>query len=205
MDEDERLKQQTIGANGGDLIRQAPSPGAALPPAQGGPSFSPSEMQVLSGGQAAQPPIERLVRPEERTVQPAMSGFDLDAMKKELGASLSSIDTREALEDAKKSLDKVLTPEKEPEHPPIILKEEAERRSAAGDESWRLPPEEQAKWERTMSERRRRNAAAAKSAMVRSLSGGRVAGPRITDDEAFGAEDAMIISSSTIPDTPPPF
>jgi len=119
MDEDERLKQQNIGAEG-DLIRRAPSPGAALPPAQGGPSFSPSEMQVLSGGQAAQPSIERLVRPADRTVPPAASGIDLDEMRKELDASLSSIDTREALEDAKKNLDKALAPSVEKPQAPAV-------------------------------------------------------------------------------------
>lgn len=177
--------------------------GAALPPAQGGPSFSPSEMQVLAGGQSSAAPIVSGASPADRTVPPAASGIDLDEMRKELEDSLSTIDTTAALEDARKNLGKVLAPERE--NPPLILKDDAERRSAAGDESWRLSPDEQAKWERTMSERRRRNAAAAKSAMVRSLSGGHVAGPRITDDEAFEAEDAMIISSSTISDTPPPF
>ncbi len=53
-------------------------------------------------------------------MQPAMSGIDLDAMKQELGASLSSIDTREALEDAKKNLDKALAPPVEKPQAPAV-------------------------------------------------------------------------------------
>ena len=204
MNEDERTRQQTTGSES-DLIRSTPSIGAPLPPAQGGPSFSQTEMQVLAGGS---PPVDQVqrfvpVRPDatQRRGQPA---FDLDSVKKEVEESLSAIDTTAALEDARKELGTVLAPELD--HPPLILKEEAERRSAAGDESWRLPPEEQAKWERRIAERRRQSAEAAKSAMSRSLSGGRATGKKITDDEAFGAEDALIVGSpDSVGDSQLPF
>ena len=124
MDEDDNFKQQPIGAEG-DLIHSAHSAGAALPPSQGGPSFSPSEMQVLAGGQSSAAPIVSWARPADRTVPPEASGIDLDAMKKELDASLSSIDTREALEDAKKSLDKVLAPAVEDQQAPIATQSQS--------------------------------------------------------------------------------
>ena len=163
-------------------------------------------MQVLSGGPAAQPPIERWVRPEERTATPDVSGIDLDAMKKELGASLSSIDTREALEGAKKNLDKVLATESEDKgyYSRMLEKQDV---GAPSSKDWKESEEfvkgsAHLQWQKAEQEARARKS---KDALKRTLSGARAIGPKISDDEAFGAEDAMIISSSTIPDTPPPF
>ena len=170
--------EETLVAHAG-VVNGWRQNGAALPPAQGGPSFSQTEMQVLAGGQ---PPAERWTRPEERTAQPA--AFDLDAVKKEVEDSLSTIDTTAALEDARKNLGKVLATELE--NPPMIEVGEAKSRSAAGDESWRLPPEEQAKWERVQ----KNNLAAAKRRMEARATG--VAGrARMTTEQAEQSEDTF--------------
>lgn len=188
MDEDERLDVWSISLDG-DGARRTPSPGAALPPAQGGPSFSQTEMQLLSGspGQTKDMDAPAPYRADDAGPKNALQppgGFDLDAVKKEVEDSLSTIDTTAALEDARKNLGKALAPERET--PPLILKEEAERRSAAGDESWRLPPEEQARWERVM----RDNLGAARRRMETRAAGtpGR---SRMTTEQAEQSEDTF--------------
>ena len=100
-----------------DLISSdlpAPSAGAALPPAQGGPSFSDTEMRTLSGGGRPSPYRAPAAKPAQETAQP----FDLDALRKEIGEDLSSLGTREALDEAISGLGDLPAPaEEEPPAP----------------------------------------------------------------------------------------
>jgi hypothetical protein len=91
----------------------APSAGAALPPAQGGPSFSDTEMRTLSGGGRPSPYRAPAAKPAQETAQP----FDLDALRKEIGEDLSSLGTREALDEAISGLGDLPAPAEEPPAP----------------------------------------------------------------------------------------
>ena len=87
--------------------------GANLPPAQGGPSFSDTEMRTLSGGGRPSPYRAPAAKPAQETAQP----FDLDALRREIGEDLSSLGTREALDEAISGLGDLPAPaEEEPTH-----------------------------------------------------------------------------------------
>ena len=104
------------------LIPPAPSAGAALPPAQGGPSFSDTEMRTLSGGGRPSPYRAPAAKPAQEAAQP----FDLDALRKEIDADLSSLGTREALDEAISGLGDLPAPAEE-EPPATVLAQPAEQ------------------------------------------------------------------------------
>ena len=174
------------GANAAaSLIPPAPSAGAALPPAQGGPSFSDTEMRTLSGGGRPSPYRAPAAKPAQETAQP----FDLNALRKEIGEDLSSLGTREALDEAISGLGDLSAPAEEEPPAPAPAQPDAQTQDAP-----------QTVDAARIEANRKRISQASVSSLKRFLSGGRPTGRRISDDEAFGAEGAVIIGS---PDSMP--
>lgn len=173
---------ETSGAPGASAV---PAAGAALPPAQGGPSFSDTEMRTLSGGGRPSPYRAPAAKPAQETAQP----FDLDALRKEIDADLSSLGTREALDEAISGLGALPAPAEEEPPAPAPAQPEARTQDAP-----------QTVDAARIEANRKRISQASVSSLKRFLSGGHPTGRRISDDEAFGAEGAVIIGS---PDSMP--
>ncbi len=173
---------ETSGAPGASAV---PAAGAALPPAQGGPSFSDTEMRTLSGGGRPSPYRAPAAKPAQETAQP----FDLDALRKEIDADLSSLGTREALDEAISGLGDLPAPVEEEPPAPAPAQPAAQTQDAP-----------QTVDAARIEANRKRISQASVSSLKRFLSGGRPTGRRISDDEAFGAEGAVIIGS---PDSMP--
>lgn len=114
---------ETSGAPGASAV---PAAGAALPPAQGGPSFSDTEMRTLSGGGRPSPYRAPAAKPAQETAQP----FDLGALRKEIDADLSSLGTREALDEALSGLGDLAAPAEEEPHAPAPVQPAAQTQDA---------------------------------------------------------------------------
>lgn len=198
--------------------------GAALPPSQ---DFTQSEMQTLSGGanrdEGARPPVGDAITNDDSRRQ-GYGPASLDAMRQKIEESLATIDTRDALERAKKTLgDRIgagpgaegaeLSDEKSEKPSMVIDDRQKTPPMVEVSEVVRMSPEERraagvsdAGYEsalKIMGERRRRASEASASALRRSLSGVAPRGRRISDDEAFADSDAIIIGSADATAAPP--
>jgi hypothetical protein len=170
---------ETSGAPGASAV---PAAGAALPPSPA--ALSDADAKVLSGG--GRETRSAGYRPSGREPEPEQD-FDLAALQKSIGEDLAGLNTREALDEALAGLGSAApaTAAEEPAAPEFA---QPETKAAEKVDAARVEAD------------RKRISQASVSSLKRFLSGGHPTGRRISDDEAFGAEGAVIIGS---PDSMP--